>query len=193
MAFVDTRERGPLAFERASATLRRAAVAWNGEYYDAGARSWDDSCLALCTGPSGRVDAVVGGVEVVARVLTDGQTLVRGYAAVPVPEHVSLRRHRRLRWPPTRWLGGARTGDAVIDGALVAIAAGPRALRSFLGEELTSTLRELVTRVFVDELTYRYGAVRLLARGIPIDLDSLEAMVDVAVAAGRWRIGSAYR
>jgi hypothetical protein len=192
MAFVDSRK--PFAFERASATLRGAAAAWNGQYLDdVSLPSWRRSDVAFCIGPSGRVDAVVRGVEVIARVLTDGQTLVRGYAAVPVPKHVSLRRRHPLRWLASKWRREVCTGDPVIDGALAARAGDASALRLFLGEELTPSLRHLVTRVLVDEVTYRHGAIRLLVRGVPVDLPSLEAMVDVVVAAGRWKIGSAYR
>ena len=143
-------------------------------------------------GPCGRLDAVLEGVEVVARAVVAEpgarlRTFVRAYAAHPVFDHVALR-GRTLRGRLLAWLARApRTGDPLLDRALVASEGRRGRIEAFLDERLRAALRRLLDVASIEELSYAYGYVKLLVRGVPRDPHGLDAVLDLAVAAARWR------
>jgi hypothetical protein len=169
---------------RAALALAAAAQAWGGRY-ETPAR-WP---------PCGRVDARAEGIEVIVRVipseLTHGlRTFVRAYAGEPRGGVVSLRR-RTLPW----WVGrGRKTGVVAIDRRLFVEEERVGAVQSFLGERLRGAISLLMDQAEIDELSFKHGAVGLLVRGLGMDVPTLDAAFEVAVAAGSWRAeGSAYR
>jgi hypothetical protein len=173
---------------RAGNVLAAAAAAWGGRYEE-----------PERSPPCGRVDGRAEGVEVIVRViapqLTNGlRTYVRAYTGEPRGGIVTL---RRRSWPSR--LAGAfgrspRSGDAALDRAFVMREGREGTLESFLGERLRGALRALMDLGTVDTLRYRHGAVELLIQGLGIELPSLDAAFEVAVAAGSWHPeGSVYR
>jgi hypothetical protein len=118
------------------------------------------------------------------------RTFVRGYAPHPVLQRVALRRRTLRTSLAARLAGAPRTGDALLDRVLVASEQRQGLVDAFLDERLRVALRRLVELAAIEELTYAYGGVKLLVHGVPRSPGALEAVLDVAVAATRWRDSS---
>jgi hypothetical protein len=181
------------ALAAASGVLHEAASAWKGHYESP--EVTPNSSRAYCTGPCGRVDATVDGVEIIVRVLPSPVgMLFRAYAGMPHGERVSLERRRTLHWLLPRMGPARRTGDALLDQTFVMRASRQSTLVAFLGDSMRDALHELMGNVVIDELSDRCGAVTLRVGGLALDLASLDAAAQVVVAAGRFRLpAAAYR
>jgi hypothetical protein len=133
------------ALADAASALAKTAIALRGTYVPG--RKW---------GPCGRLDAVLEGVEVVARTLDPPygachRTFVRGYAPHPVLERVALRRRTLRTTLVARLAGAPGTGEALLDRVLVASEQRKGLVDAFLDERLRVALRRLVEIAAIEE------------------------------------------